>query len=181
MEVAEIIVVDAVPKVRFELRLTVAEPPRAIEPPPFNWLPAVTVSDALARLALVITEALVSDAIERPPESESEVPCPLVKPKLVRVDDAVVEVASKYGAAMSEAYKPPENEEVADVETVRAEVNVFAPEKVWVPVRSATLFERAASAIDAFGSVIVPAEIERPFEEMRPFVAKIVFAAIPPV
>jgi hypothetical protein len=53
------------------------------------------VTEELARLVLVITPAFSREPIERPPESERDVPCPLVKPKFWRVEEAVVEVATR--------------------------------------------------------------------------------------
>ena len=57
--------------------------------------------------------------------------------------------------------------EVAPVKVVAAE-NVFAPLKVWVPERSATFAESAASEIEADGRVTTPAVTERPEVEIRP-------------
>ncbi len=44
--------------------------PRATEPPPPRPEPAVTVRAELTRLALVMTEAVEREPMERPPESE---------------------------------------------------------------------------------------------------------------
>jgi hypothetical protein len=68
-------------------------PPKDTTPPPPRPEPAVTVTEEFWRLVLVMTPAVVSEPIERPPESESVVPCPFVKPKFWRVELAVVEVA----------------------------------------------------------------------------------------
>ena len=53
----------------FKARFMVADPPRAIDPPPERLLPAVTVSDELARFALVRQPVQVSPRAAR----ESEV------------------------------------------------------------------------------------------------------------
>ena len=61
---------------------------------------AIPLMVELARLAFEMTPVLVSPAKLALPESESDVPFPLVNPKLVRVEDAVEEVAINIAEAI---------------------------------------------------------------------------------
>ena len=70
----------------------VTDEPKATAPPPESPEPAVTVTEELTKLLLVITP---EEPIEIPPESESEVPWPLVKEKFWREEVAVEEVAMR--------------------------------------------------------------------------------------
>ena len=67
--------------------------PSATAPPPPSPEPAVTVTEELARLVLVITPAVERDPMESAPERERLLPCPAVKLKFCKLLEAVVEVA----------------------------------------------------------------------------------------
>jgi len=88
----------------------------------------------LTRLAFVMTPALAKEAKAIAPVKESELPWPLAKPKVWRLDEAVVEVATIEAAPNMLASIPREKVVVPRVENLLVSVKRVEEAKVQVEV-----------------------------------------------